>query len=606
MKSISTAKPNGAATLRSVPLLLLLMGMLLAQGPAQAGKVANKAARPPAASAQAPTPAGPAAPTGVSAAPGNGLVTLTWNASAGAAYYNVYGSTDPKALPAAYTQIGTVTVTDAGAATDSFTQTGLVNTTTYYYYVVAENNSGLSPPSAIASTLVSLPAPTGLTATPGNSSVTLNWTASTAPGASFYEVFESATPSGTFTQIGTVYGTTFTQTGLTNGASYSYYLVPVNNGGVGTQSATISSTVSLPAPTNLAATAGNGTVTVTWTASAAPGASYYSVFQSTSASGPYANVGTVTETGGADSFTQTGLTNGAAYYYYVVANNNGSASPNSQTVSAIVSLPAPTGLTATAGSGSVTLNWTASGAPGASFYEVFGATAQNGAYADLGPVYGTDLLADRPGERDDVLLLRHPRQQRRRRHPLGHRLIRHQPGHAGPDGHAWERLGHAQLGRGQRREFLQLVRVHGRSQLHLLRLRLRHQLHPHGAHQRHYLLLLFRPYHQWEWGHAVGDGLRPDKSAPAHESDGDAGQRLDHAQLDGERDTGSKLLLPVRVHGRRQLHLLRLRLRHQLHPQPDAPMGRHTTTTSSPTTPAARGYSRPRSQLRTACRRRRT
>ena len=390
MKSISTAKPNGAATLRSLPLLLLLMGMLLTQGPAQAGKVATKAARPPAASAQAPTPAGPAAPTGVSAAPGNGLVTLTWNGSAGAAYYNVYGSTDPKALPAAYTQIGTVP--DAGAATDAFTQTGLVNGATYYYYVVAENNGGLSPPSAIASTPVSLPAPTGLTATPGNSSVTLNWTASGAPGAASYNVYEAATPNGTFTQIGTAYGTTFTQTGLTNGASYSYYLVPVNNGGVGTQSATISSTVSLPAPTGLSATAGNGTVTVTWTASAAPGASYYSVFQSTSASGPYANVGTVTETGAADSFTQTGLTNGAAYYYYVVAENNGSASPNSQTVSAVVSLPAPTGLTATPGSGSVTLNWTASAAPGASYYEVFGATALNGAYADLGPVYGTTFV----------------------------------------------------------------------------------------------------------------------------------------------------------------------------------------------------------------------
>jgi chitin-binding protein len=77
-----------------------------------------------------------------------------------------------------------------------------------------------------------------------------------------------------------------------------------------------------PAPTNLAATAGNAQVSLTWTA--ASGATGYNVKRSTTNGGPYSNVATnVTST----SYTNTSLTNGTTYYYVVTAVNASGESP---------------------------------------------------------------------------------------------------------------------------------------------------------------------------------------------------------------------------------------------------------------------------------------
>jgi hypothetical protein len=92
----------------------------------------------------------PAAPVNVAASPGDGQVTLTWTASAGATGYEVYRGTDPGGEDA--------TPIARGVATTSFTNTGLVNGTTYYYVITAANSSGESGPSseALATPLASL------------------------------------------------------------------------------------------------------------------------------------------------------------------------------------------------------------------------------------------------------------------------------------------------------------------------------------------------------------------------------------------------------------------------------------------------------------------
>src|SRR5262245_23845402 len=148
----------------------------------------------------------PPAPTNLAATPGNGQVSLSWNASSGAASYNVKRST---------TNGGPYTTIATGVTATNFTNTQLVNGTTYFFVVSAVNSAGESGNSIHASAPplgTPPPAPTGLTASPGNAQATLNWNASS--GASSYNVKRSTTNGGPYTTIGTgVTSTSFTNTG---------------------------------------------------------------------------------------------------------------------------------------------------------------------------------------------------------------------------------------------------------------------------------------------------------------------------------------------------------------------------------------------------------
>lgn len=81
----------------------------------------------------------PRAPVNLAATAGNGLVTLSWVPSAGAAYYNIYRGTSPGGED--NTPIAT------GVTATAFTDTGLPNGTTFYYVVTAANAAGESGPS---------------------------------------------------------------------------------------------------------------------------------------------------------------------------------------------------------------------------------------------------------------------------------------------------------------------------------------------------------------------------------------------------------------------------------------------------------------------------
>lgn len=132
------------------------------------------------------------------------------------------------------------------------------------------------------------------------------------------------------------------------------------------------------APASLYATAGNGQVALSWTASA--GATSYNVKRSLVSGGSYAVVTSVATT----NFTDMGLTNGTTYYYVVTASNGFGESGNSPQKSATPNLAppaAPTNLTATAGSQQVTLNWTA--ASGAVSYNLKRGTVNGGPYGTV-------------------------------------------------------------------------------------------------------------------------------------------------------------------------------------------------------------------------------
>ncbi|MBW8780689.1 MAG: alginate lyase family protein [Verrucomicrobia bacterium] len=268
----------------------------------------------------------PPAPSGLAATGGDAQVALTWTASPGAASYQVKRST---------TANGPYALVASGVTATSYTDTGLTNGTTYYYVASAVNLGGESANSVQASATPQVPAPaapTGLSATAGDTQVVLGWNVSV--GATSYNVKRATASGGPYTTVATVTGNGYTDTGLTNGTTY-YYVVTASNLGGESSTGTSASGAPLPppaAPTALVATPDYYQVTLTWNASAT--ATSYTVKRAAPGGANYITLATgVTAT----QYTDTGLTPGSTYDYVVAAANSVGSSPDSTVVE--VTLP---------------------------------------------------------------------------------------------------------------------------------------------------------------------------------------------------------------------------------------------------------------------------
>jgi subtilase family serine protease len=268
-----------------------------------------------------------APPTGLNAAAAGTTVTLTWTADTFATHgFDVYQGTAPgqeSSTPVQQKVTGTTT-----------TVTGLQAGLTYDFKITADTAFGLSPFSNEASATLAPAAPTGLAAAAaGAGALTLTWTAS--PGATSYNLFEGTSAGGeTAAQTG-ISGATVTLTALTPGQQYFFKLEAVNAVGTSAQSAEANGTALASVPAGLSATAGNGSVSLTWTAAA--GAKTYNVYDGKSAGG---EAPTPVMTGlPSPSATVTGLSNGTAYYFTVAAVDAGGASASSAEAHAAPAAP---------------------------------------------------------------------------------------------------------------------------------------------------------------------------------------------------------------------------------------------------------------------------
>ena len=198
----------------------------------------------------------------------------------------------------------------------------------YYGYIVWDGAAQPPPPSATVPG-----APTLTSATVGNGTVALAWTAPSSNGGSAitgYKIYRGTTSSGEtlLATVGNV--TSYVDSGLSNGITYWYRVSAANSVGEGQLSNELSATpqatsATAPgAPANLTAAPANGRgVQLSWSAPASDGGSLvtgYRIYRSTSP-GVTPQSGTLVATVGNLSYKDTATVRGARYYYVVTAVN---------------------------------------------------------------------------------------------------------------------------------------------------------------------------------------------------------------------------------------------------------------------------------------------
>jgi YHS domain-containing protein len=408
----SETRPHLGPWLRALAGLCLAAavagGAAIVAGGSTAGADAHIA--DPSLNASCPSVQKPVPPYCLNAEPDDMKVHLTWDPAAPvnrkpAIYYGT--STDIHKF------IGSVDVTGADPTVSDATVSDLTNGTTYYFWLVEDKFPHVVSNMASAIPVTTPGAPTGLTAKPGNTQVTLSWTAPASDGGSpvsGYNVFEGTTADlSRSAPVTNVTGTTVTLPALINGTTYFFEVAAVNTAGQGPLSTEMRAVpVTVPgAPTGLTAKPGNSRVTLSWAGPTSGGAaiSGYLIFEGTRPGGENRNPvnGSLVTT---TSYTLTGLTNGTTYYFRVIAVNAAGqgplsveapatllrimptssppSTPTSGTTTPSVTprtspgttaqkVSAPTGLTATAGDTQVHLSWTAPASDGASVisYKVY-------------------------------------------------------------------------------------------------------------------------------------------------------------------------------------------------------------------------------------------
>jgi fibronectin type 3 domain-containing protein len=214
-----------------------------------------------------------------------------------------------------------------------------------------------------------------LRAKPGKGSIGLTWSPPGSNGGSpltGYNLYRGLSSGNRSVPIRLGVVTSYTDTGLTYGQTYYYVVRAVNGVGEGPPSNEASAAPANPPdpPRNLQAIAGDGAVTIQWTAPLSDGGSpitNYKIYRGTVAGGE----SLITTVGNVNSYTDTGLANGQRYFYRVSAMNDagegGLSNEASATPSSGPTVPsAPQNLEATAGNGKVMLSWSAPASSGGS------------------------------------------------------------------------------------------------------------------------------------------------------------------------------------------------------------------------------------------------
>ena len=260
----------------------------------------------------------PGKPTITGVVRGDGQVAVSFDAPAsdgGSAITNYTVTSDPQGI------------VQTGNASPIIIA-GLTNGTPYTFTVRATNVAGDGVASDPSSSVTPATVPgkaTGAIATAGNGQATINFTAPLSNGGSAITGYTVYSNNGGTDSNASTTNLSHTVTGLTNGQTYTFTVVSINDVGTGSSS-DASLPITLPttptAPLNVAAEVKSSSIKLTWSDPASTGGSaitdYIIEYQLTTGG----NWVTFNDGVGIDKFTTvTGLSNDTSYDFRVSAKN---------------------------------------------------------------------------------------------------------------------------------------------------------------------------------------------------------------------------------------------------------------------------------------------
>lgn len=247
----------------------------------------NSVGTSPASGTVSVTPAAPIAPPNApvigAATPGNASASIAFSPPVGGAG-GITGYTASCSVNGLAPFVGT-----QGGASSPITVAGLTNGTAYLCSVTATNVVGTGPASGTVAVTPVAPtapgAPTGVTVTPGDASLSVAFTAPASNGGATITAYNASCTSSDGGAPGTGTNTVspITVSGLTNGKTYTCTVTATNSVGTGAASAASGTAV----PVAGCGVAPVGTTVVTWSGYSNPGNTVESGTIATGASKAY-------------------------------------------------------------------------------------------------------------------------------------------------------------------------------------------------------------------------------------------------------------------------------------------------------------------------------
>jgi cellulose 1,4-beta-cellobiosidase len=238
-------------------------------------------------------------------------------------------------FPTGVSSAGFSPPTIGGSGTSTLTMATTTSTIPWAVSLTITGTSGTLTHTASTTLLVNLDPPTPIQAVPGDSKVSLSWPASA--GATSYHVKRANVSHGPYENVACPTGTSYADTGLTNGTTYFYAISAAfsgnpNAGGESADSIEANATPQGAAPTPPASPTGvvakatkPGTINLQWVQSTTSGVTQNSIYRRTSigaySSTPLATMNATT------SYRDSTATSRATYCYVVTAT-----SPSGQSI----------------------------------------------------------------------------------------------------------------------------------------------------------------------------------------------------------------------------------------------------------------------------------